>query len=257
MSWGSIAAAAASVGAGAANSAIKNATSKGGQQGYDLPMLTNSPYDANNMQLMSQMAQSGALNAQAGRLPPGMEILLAQIKKRQLAESQREMYGSPGQRGGSIMDNTMAMGSMGGVGPKAMMSQGSRAMNDYAGRNSQIMNYIDSLKFSGLQKSRTESFNQMNKMPRSNEIPYTGRAIDMSTPGQPGMDTGAGDIDWGSIIGYNSNAGIKRQYEDLKGRKANTVIPMKLGGRGPSGQLLGYDTEKDYYPPAGGGNGKH
>jgi len=254
MTWGAIAAAAVSVGAGAASSAIKNSSAKGGEMGYDLPMMTNSPYDANNMQLMAQMGQQGAINSEAGRLPPGMEVSLDKIKKRQLAESQREMYGDPGQRGGSIMDSAMSAGAMSGVGPKALNKAiVPRALNDYASRNSQIMNYIDSLKFSGLQKARTESFNQMKGMPRSNELPYTGQAINMSTPGQPGMDTGLQNVDWNSMLGnldYNTNAGIKRQYADLKGREANTVIPMRLGGQGPKGQLLGYDTEKDYYPPA-------
>ena len=200
MSWGMIAASVVSVGAGAANSAIQRSTSRGGEIGYDLPMLTNSPYDANNMQLMAQMGQQGALNYQAGRLPPGMEILLDQIKKRQLAASQEEMYGRPGQRGGSIMDNTMSMASKGGVGPKAMMAQGSKAMGDYASRNSQIMNYIDSLKYAGLQKSGQQSFEQMRTMPRSSEIPYTGRPVDMSTPGQPGMDIGLNEVDWQGVV---------------------------------------------------------
>jgi len=199
MSWGAIAAGVISVGAGAASSAIKNSSAQGGEMGYDLPMMTPSPYDAQNMQLMAQMGQQGALNAQAGRLPPGMEILLEQIRKRQLQQSQEQMYGRPGQRGGSTMDNTMAMGSMGGVGPKAMMQQGSKAMGDYASRNSQIMNYIDSLKYSGLQQSRGQSFDMMNQMPRSNEIPYQGQVIPMNTPAQPGMDTGLGNVDWSKI----------------------------------------------------------
>jgi len=167
--------------------------------GYDLPMMTPSPYDATNMKYMAQMGQQGALNYEAGRLPPGMQILLDQIRNRQLLQSKEAMYGRPGQRGGSIMDNTMSMGAMGDVGPKAMMQQGSKAMGDYASRNSQIMNYIDSLEYSGLQQSGKQSFDMMNRMPRSNEIPYTGQVIPMNTPAQPGMDTGLGNVDWSRI----------------------------------------------------------
>ena len=186
----------ASMASGAAGSAISNATAKDGQQGYDMPMMTNSPYDAENMRLMSEMAQTGALNYKEGRLPPGMELLLERIRQQQLLQSKEQMYGKPGQRGGSIMDNTMSMGSMGGVGPKAMMAQGSRAMGDYASRNSQIMNYIDSLKFAGLSSQGQQSFNQMKAMPRSNELPWTGQMPTMNQNPQPGVDSGLGNVDW-------------------------------------------------------------
>jgi hypothetical protein len=204
MSWAISGSAAASVVAGAASGAINKATAKGGEAGYDMPTMDPSPYDARNQQLMAQMSQQNAINSQAGRLSPGMQILLDQIKKRQLAESKRTMYGDPGDRGGSIMNNTMAMGSMGGVGPKAMMAQGSKAMNDYASRNSQIMNYIDSLEYSGLQGAGDKAFNQMNSMPRSSEIPWTGATPGHYQPGQEGYDTGLGDVDWYDAFSSNS-----------------------------------------------------
>ena len=183
----SIAAIGASLAAGAGSSLVNNWMSEDGEQGYDLPMLTNSPWDAGNMRLMGQMGQQGAINAEAGRLPPGMEIMLDKIRKRQLEESKRQMFGDPGDRGGSIMDSAMSAGAQSGVGPKALnRAIVPKAMNDYASRNSQIRNYIDSLKYSGLQKSRTESFNQMNSMPRSNEIPYRGQVIQQNTPGRQG-----------------------------------------------------------------------
>ena len=198
--WGAVAAAAISVGAGAASSAIKNSSAKDGEMGYDMPMLTNAPWDATNQQLSSQMAQQSALNAQQGRLDPGMEILLENIRKQQLQQSKEQMFGRAGQRGGSIMGAVDSRSSRSGVGPKAFMAQGSKALQDYAGRNSQIMNYIDSLKFSGLQKQGQQAFNQMQKMPRSNEIPYTGHVVKMNTPAQPGMDTGLQNVDWSKIV---------------------------------------------------------
>ena len=200
MSWGAIAAAAISVGAGTASSAIKNSSAEGGEMGYDMPMLTPGSWDATNQKLTSQMGQNMALNAQQGRLSPGMELMLNKIRKEQMRQSKEEMYGTSGNRGGSIMDNTMAMGAMGGVGPKAMMSQGSKAMNDYAGRQSQIQNYIDSLKYSGLSNQMQTSANIMQSMPRSAEIPYQGQVIPMNTPAQPGFDTGLQNVDWASIV---------------------------------------------------------
>lgn len=195
----------ASMAAGAGSSAINNMMGDGGEMGYDMPMMTPSPYDAQNQQMMAQIAQQNAINYQAGRLPPGIQILLDQIQKRQLQTSQEQMYGRPGQRGGSIMDNTMSMASKGGVGPKAMMAQGSKAMGDYAQRNSQIMNYIDSLKYSGMQKQGSDAFNQMKSMPRSSEIPYQGQVVQMNTPGQAGGIDLSG-LDWNEM--FNPKKGI-------------------------------------------------
>jgi len=186
----------ASAAVGAGQSALNNWMSKDGEQGYDMPMLTNSPYDATNMQLMAQMGQQGAINSQAGRLDPGAQILLEQIRKRQQAELDRQYFGDPGQRGGSMMDMAMSAGSMSGVGPKGLnKSILPRVMNDYASRNSQIMNYIDSLEFSGLQKNKEQSYNMMKGMPRSNELPYQGQVVSMNTPGQQGNLDLSG-IDW-------------------------------------------------------------
>jgi len=247
----------ASMAASGVSSAVQNATSRGGQQGYDLPMMQNSPYDAENMRLMSQMAQTGALNYEAGRLPPGMEILLDRIRKNQLQTSKEEMYGRPGQRGGSIMDNTISMGSRGGVGPKAMMAQGSKAMGDYAQRNSQIRNYMDSLKYSGLQTLGKQSFDQMKSMPRSNELPWTGQAIQQNINPQPGMDLGMGDIDWFDALKPKAQVTPQQlmtqyntQYPQMD-NKANSVIPMTLNG-GQQGNMVGYNAQQDpqYNVPA-------
>ena len=238
MSWAAVAAGAAGIG----SSLINNMGSKDGTQGYDLPMLSNSPYDAGNMRLMGQMGQQGAINAEAGRLPPGMEIMLEKIRKRQLEESKRQMFGDPGRRGGSMMDAAMSAGSMSGVGPKALnTSIMPRALNDYAGRNSQIMNYIDSLKYSGLQKARTESFNQMNAMPRSNEIPYSGNVVDMSTPGQSGMDIDMSGIDWSTMFPGNKTSNnptptsVTPQYtlSGAMGKSGNLADKMMSSGFNP------------------------
>ncbi|GEM_PF-3909723 len=239
MSWGAIAGAVVSVGAGAASSAM----SKGedGSMGYDMPMLTPAPWDAQNQQLTSQMGQNMALNAQQGRLSPGQEIMLNKIKRYQLQQSKEAMFGQEGRRGGSIMDNTMSMGSMGGVGPKAMMAQGSRAMQDYAGRDAQIMNYIDSLKMTGLMSNEKTSANIMQGMPRSNEIPYTGRTVDMSTPAQPGMNTGLQNVDW---VNAMQNTGW---FDKQKTPMQNTVIPQSqyqltgsLGSNNDLASKMGY-----------------
>jgi hypothetical protein len=200
---------AASTAGGLINSAIQNATSKSGSTGYDMPYMTPSPYDATNQQLSSQIAQQNALNAQAGRLPPGMEILLDQIRKRQLQTSKEQMYGTPGMRGGSLMDTAMSVGAQSGVGPKALNTAiVPRALNDYASRNSQINNYIDSLKFSGLQDSYAKAIPNLQSMPRSSQIPYTGQVIPMNIPGQQGMDIGLNNVNWWKAMdgvgGYNS-----------------------------------------------------
>jgi len=246
MSWGAIAGAVVSVGAGAASSAMKNGSAEDGSMGYDMPMLTPAPWDAQNQQLTSQMGQNMALNAQQGRLSPGQEIMLNKIKKYQLQQNKESMYGREGQRGGSIMDNTMSMGSMGGVGPKAMMAQGSRAMQDYAGRDAQIMNYIDSLKQTGLMNNEKTSASIMQNMPRSNEIPYQGNVVPMNTPAQPGMDTGVGNVDWMQAM---QNTGWFNQPNTTNfSQYGNKVIPMSMNGQ--QGNLVGWDNSNKVYPEA-------
>lgn len=221
MSWGAIAVAAVSVGAGAASSAIKNSSAKGGEMGYDLPMLTNAPWDATNQQLTSRMGQNMALNAMQGRLSPGQETMLDRIKKYQLAQSKEAMFGRPGQRGDSIMGVVDSRSSRSGVGPKAFMAQGSKALQDYASRDSQIMNYIDSLKFSGLQSNEKTSANMMQSMPRSNEIPYSGQVQRMNTPAQPGFDTGLQNVDWfNAMKGFGGGTKTQTWPE-------NQVIPQQ------------------------------
>jgi len=257
MSWVIAGTAAASVAAGAASGAINRATAKGGEVGYDMPTMDPSPYDKQNQQLMAQIAQQKALNYKEGKLDPGMQALMDQIRKRRLEYSQQEMYGRPGQRGG-IMDSTMSMASKGGVGPKAMMMQGSKAMQDYAMRNSQIMNYMDTLAFTGLQGMGQESFDMMNSMPRSSQIPWSGATPSINQPGQPGFDTGLGDVDWANVINSkkaNDPSAVMAQYNSMYNtpNKANTVVPMKLNGTGSGySGLVGYDSSRDprYNVPA-------
>ena len=253
MSWGAIAGAVISVGAGAASSAMNKG--EDGSIGYDMPMMTPGPWDQQNQMLTSQLGQNMALNAQQGRLSPGQEILMNKMKDYQLLQNKKDTFGINGQRGGSIMNNTMAMGSMGGVGPKAMMAQGSRAMQDYAGRDAQISNYIDSLKMTGLMNNEKTSAAIMQGMPRSAEIPYTGRTVDMSTPAQGGMDTGLGNVDWVKAMqntGWFNKDQNLAQYQKMTGNQANTVIPMgKVNGiqPGQSGALYG-QADNTVYPLA-------
>ena len=218
MSWGAIAAAAVSVGAGAASSAIKNSSAKGGEMGYDIPMLTPAPWDQQNQQLTAQLGQGMALNAQQGRLSPGMEIILDRIKKQQLQQSRESMFGTPGRRGQSIMGVTDSRSSRSGVGPKAFMAQGSKALQDWTNRDSQIMNYIDSLKYTGLSKQMGDAANIMQKMPRSNDIPM-GAVVPMGTQPQPGMDTGLQNVDWNQFMQGTG-------WFD-KPAQPNTVIPQQ------------------------------
>jgi hypothetical protein len=233
--WAALAPILAQMGASMGSTAINNAMSEDGEQGYDMPMLTNSPRDAANQRLMSEMAQQNAINSMAGKLPRGADTLLEQIRKRTLAENQRLMYGSRGDRGGSIMDNTMSMAGMRGSNEKAGNALASKAMGDYANRNSQIMNYIDSLKFSGLQDNMKTSFNQMNSVPRSDEIPYTGRTVQMNTPGQSG-GVDLSKVDWNDV------------FEKMAGGGGDAEATKKLAGI--SGYLNDYDTVDPY---AGGG----
>jgi hypothetical protein len=216
--WAAAAPILGSMAGGALNSYIGNRTSKDGSMGYDMPYMDRAPWDYTNQDLSAQMAQDAARNAMLGRLPAGQEILLEKIRKEQLRRAQEEMYGAGLQGRGGIMGNTMAMGAMGGVGPKAMMAQGSRAMNDYASRNAQIQNYIDSLKFTGLQKGTADAYDMMQKMPRSAAVPYTGHVVPMNTPAQPGMNTGLQNVDWGEVINNYRKPAQPTQQQ---------VVPMK------------------------------
>lgn len=196
MSW--VAAAVMGAGALGAGASVYNA-SQGGEMGYDMPTATPSKWDEENQRLSSEWAQQQARSSAAGELPPGMQVMLDQIKKRQLQQSYEQMYGRPGDRGGSIMDNTMSMGAMGGVGPKSMMSAGRKAQDDFASRNSQIMNYIDSLQYSGLQDASNRVVPQLQSIARSSDIPWTGQTPGYSAP-TPQMDLGLGGVDWAALM---------------------------------------------------------
>ena len=177
----------------------------GGQTGYDMPTMTPSPNDAMNQQLSSQFAQNNLLRSQAGQLPEGVEVLLDRIKKAQMLMAYQQMYGMGGKQG--IMGDTMAMSSMGGVGPKAMMAQGRTALNDYAQRNAQIQNYIDSIKSTGLMDMTKNVVSDIQRIPRSNEIPWTGQTPQYNMPNSPGVDLGLEKINWFGNQPFNLNIG--------------------------------------------------
>ena len=63
--WAALAPIIASMAGGAASSAVNNMTAKDGSMGYDMPMLTPSPNDAINQQMMSQFAQQQMMNSMA------------------------------------------------------------------------------------------------------------------------------------------------------------------------------------------------
>jgi len=191
--------------AGAGANALTGLMTPSGQSGYDLPEATAAPWDAANQAQSADFASNYMSQAQAGQLPPGMEELLERIKRERLMASQQEMFGSGGRTGGSIMDSVTSMGAMGGVGPRALMAQGGKAMNDYAGRNSQIGSYIDSMKFSGVQDANNRAMGIMQQVPRTLDIPWTGQAVPYGSQGAAPMDLGVQNIDFSKL--WNTGAG--------------------------------------------------
>lgn len=181
---------------------LQNALSGGGggTSGYDMPTMTPSPWDYQNQKLSSEFAQNYMNQAMQGELPSGLEAMLDRIRKDRLRQSHDQMYGSGGRVGGSDMDVATSVGAMGGLGPRALVAQTDKALQNYSNRNAQIGNYIDSMKFSGVQDANNRAMGIMQQMPRSMDIPWTGQLPQVNQPAAPGIDFGLDKVDFSGMF---------------------------------------------------------
>ena len=134
------------------------------------------------------------------------------------------MFGTGGNTGGSLMDTAMSVGAMTGVGPKGTQAVSRRALRDVQNEYAQIQNYIDSLKFSGLQQGGNQAFTQLQMMPRSSDLPWTGQTPQVNIPNAPGLDLGLQNVPWETL--FNQTA--KTPQQQLS--QYNTVTPSQVSG---------------------------
>lgn len=203
MSWAGIAAAV--VGAGA--SAYSASQQGGGEGGYDVyvPPYYNENAGINyqNNLKSSAFLQTMLASLQAGVMPPGMEAVLQQIRDSKRKTLQQDMYGRPGQAGGSINDVATSQAKASGVGPKGVVAAQRTALQDYADRQRQVEDFINQNKYDFMSRANlvTPQMMQNSANPRQAQmIPY-------SMPGQQGVDlSGLNNINWDQIFNRTSPA---------------------------------------------------
>ena len=143
MSWAATAAAVAGGVGGYMNSALNN--SKGGQEGQTVYNF-NDPQDL-AMRQQSQAYMSNVLNGlQSGQAPAWLNNYLNPEQSYLMQQNQQQMFGLPGQSGGSIADIAQSQGAAMGLGGAAAMAPTNDALSQYAQRMNGINQYISGIK---------------------------------------------------------------------------------------------------------------
>lgn len=176
MSWAATAAAVAGVGGGLISNAMNN--SKGGQEGQTVYNF-NDPQDL-AMRQQSQSFMSDALQGiQNGQGPSWMNNTLNPMQNYLMQQNQQQMFGLPGQSGGSIADVAQSQGAAMGLGGAAAMAPMNDALSQYGQRMNGINQYINSLKYNTMSQEASQFPSQLynTAQPRNqianNNIPGT------------------------------------------------------------------------------------
>ena len=214
MSWADTASAVAGVAGGLISNSMNN--SKGGQTGQTVYNF-NDPQDL-AMRQQSQGFMSDALQGlQNGQGPAWLNNTLNPMQQYLLQQNQQQMFGLPGQSGGSIADVAQSQGAAMGLGGAAAMAPTNDALAQYGQRMNGINQYINSLKFNTMNQEAQSYPSQLYQTAQSrNQLAYnnipgtqnTGPNLNLSgfaplmaagmqnmtAPGQPG----------GYVAGQNS-----------------------------------------------------
>ncbi len=176
MSW----AATASAVAGVSGSLISNAmnNSKGGQTGQTVYNF-NDPQDQ-AMRQQSQGFMSDALQGlKNGQGPAWMNNTLNPMQNYLMQQNQQQMFGMPGNAGGSIADVAQSQGAAMGLGGAAAMAPMNDALAQYGQRMNGINQYIQGLRYNTMNSEASQFPNQLYQTaaPRNqlayNSIPGT------------------------------------------------------------------------------------
>ena len=174
--WAATASAVAGIGGGLISNAMNN--SKGGSEGQTVYNF-NDPQDQ-AMRQQSQGFMSDALaGLQNGQGPSWMNNTLNPMQNYLMQQNQQQMFGLPGQSGGSIADVAQSQGAAMGLGGQAAMAPMNDALSQYGQRMNGINQYINSLKYNTMNQEAQSFPNQLYQtaQPRNqianNNIPGT------------------------------------------------------------------------------------
>lgn len=186
-------------GGGLLSNSLNN--SKGGSTGQTVYNF-NDPQDQ-AMRQQSQAFMSDQLNAlNAGQAPAWLNNYLNPEQSYLLNQNQNQMFGKPGQAGGSIMDVASSMGAMSGLGGAAAMSPTNNALSQYADRMNGINQYIAGLKNQYMTNAASQIPSQLYQTARqdnqiaNNSIPGTANTV-------PNFGTAFSGVNWNNVFGSN------------------------------------------------------
>jgi len=114
------------------------------EQGYDIVQMPQYSWTEPNRRLLADYLSQNMERMGRGEAPAWWDKAKPQIREGMSRQNRETYFGRPGERTG-IMQATSQMGAMGGVGPKAMMAQGGKALQDYASQEKSIDEYLTGL----------------------------------------------------------------------------------------------------------------
>lgn len=160
----------------------KSGTTK---QGYDIVKMPQYSWTEPNRKLTADFLSSNLQRMSEGKLPTYMSEALPYIESGMRRPLNQMYMGRPGQRGGSIYDMVASAGAMGGLGGKSIMSQVSRASQDYADRSQAIDEYLANLKYQTMSRDALAFPEMLRAQPYGPEtqiVSYGGTSSPASNP---------------------------------------------------------------------------
>jgi len=133
-----------------------NQSQQGGGEGVGPQLLKLPDYEgfAGERNAQSQYAQNMMQRNQQGMVTQGFQDYLDPIMQNRRRQLQENFFGRPGDRSESVYGAAQQMGAMGGVGPKALMAQGRKASQDYAGQAANIEEYMNQIQMQQFQQEQ-------------------------------------------------------------------------------------------------------
>jgi hypothetical protein len=178
--------------------ALKGGGGGGGQTGYDLITPQQRPYDEANQNQLYSYGSDMLNRSKQGLAPAYFENSVYDLRKMMSDPLYRTYYGSPGQRTGTVQ-NAFNMGAMTGLGPKASMAQGQKAMYDYSQQESAIDQYLAALKMQSMQNQETTGLSTLQGLPSNYATPQQASYAN-ADPENPWMSL-AGKLPWEDLLG--------------------------------------------------------
>lgn len=168
----------------------------------------------------------------SGQAPSYWAGLESSIRDQQQGDLDRNYFGRPGERGGSMMDNYMSLGAQTGIGPRGTQAQVTKGLRDYSQERSTIENYISQLRAGEMQNAYNTipgGINNLSQGPQGQWDIWDSAGTEGSNPG-------------GDLLGLGMQYGSNPFSGFSQGNVAGTgMFGSKFGGQTQS-EILGTNT---------------